>query len=202
MEIIYGDQGDETWQKHRLASIGGTAINLIAPGGKGYTKLLYEFVGEYLTKVKAESFKFQHADRGLDNETATWDAYTFLTGREVEHVSLIKSDSPHKHYSADALIGEPGIGEGKTRIPSIFVQALTIGYFPIATKRQCQWGLSVCEREWVDYVQFCPEMQNAGENGLIIQRVYRDEKMIKELNEVADKFIDEMKAMVKQIRKA
>jgi len=37
-------------------------------------------------------------------------------------------------------------------------------------------------------------------NGLIIQRVQRDEKMIKELNEAADKFIEEMWEMIEKVR--
>lgn len=199
-EIIHGEQGTTEWSNARCASIGGTAINDIAPGGKGYKKLLYEFAGEMITGIKASSFKFQHADRGLENENETWNLYSFLTGNPVEHVSMVKSDQPHKHYSADALIGGSGIGEGKTRIPSIFVQATIDGYFPIATRRQCQWGLSICEREWVDYCQFCPEIHNAGFNGLLIHRVTRDEKMIKELHEVADKFIEEMLGIVDTIK--
>lgn len=199
MEIIYGDQCTPEWDTNRLCSIGGTAINLIAPGGMGYTKTLYEFAGEMITGVKAESFKFRHAARGLENESATWAAYTFETGNQVEHVSLIKG-TPNKHCSPDALIGKDGIGEGKTRIPSIFIEASAVGYYPIATRRQIQWGLFISEREWCDYVQYCPEMMNAGATGLLIKRVGRDEKMIKELDDAAEKFIGDLYDLVERLK--
>lgn len=192
MEIITDcEQGSDLWFQYRLASIGGTAINLIAPQGKGYKKTLYEFVGELLTGVKAESFKFQHADRGHEFEPIARSMYEMIADVEVEQVALIKADR-HRHESPDGLVGSEGKIEIKTRIPSIFIEADEIDYFPIADKRQIQWGLFISERIWCDRIQYCPEMAQAGKKCILIDRITRDHKMISELKHVADKFIKEM----------
>jgi len=201
MKIIHGDQGTDEWRTLRLGSIGGTAIGRIAPKGAGYKKMLYEFAGEILTGTPADNYKFQHAERGLENEDATWSTYTFLTGVEIERVALVVSDLPRRHYSPDALIGTDGIGEGKTRIPSIYAEAVDVGYYPIDTRRQIQWGLSICEKQWCDYLQYCPEMAAAGHNGLLVQRVRRDEKMIRELNDIAEIFLEDLEKLIAKLKR-
>lgn len=204
MQIINCDQNSPEWFEHRLASIGGSSIGSVVAGGQGKMRkgLLYRFASELLTGVKAETFKFQHADRGHEYEAETWSCYTFETGLAIEHVGLVKADIPFMHYSPDALIEKNGIGEGKVRIPSVFVEAMVDGYFPTDVRRQIQWGLYICEREWCDYVQFCPEMGDAGVNPILINRIYRDEKEITFLKEGADKFITEMTNLVERLRSA
>lgn len=194
MEIITEcEQGSDLWFQYRLASIGGTAINLIAPEGKGYKKTLYEFVGEHLTGIKAESFKFQHADRGHEFEPVARSMYEFIRGVDVEQVALIKADNC-RHVSPDGLVDKDGLIEIKTRIPSIFIEADKEGCFPIADKRQIQWSLHISERKWCDRIQYCPEMLLANKKCILIDRITRDERMISELKDVSDKFI---KAMLK-----
>ena len=207
-EYLYHlEQNTDAWLCERIASIGGTAIDKIAPGGKPRKDLLYQFAGAYITKVPPENFKFQHADRGHQFEPETRDAYSIITGNEVKQVGLVRS-GPHKHYSADGLIGDDGILEIKVRIQSVFIMAAIEGYAPIGLRRQVQWGLWVCDREWADYIQYCPEL---ADNGIppIIQRIYRDEKPKskreqhvtgKDLDEAAEKFISEMLAIVEKIR--
>jgi len=192
MEIITEcEQNSDMWFQHRLASIGGTAINLIAPQGKGYKKTLYEFAGEHVTGIKAESFKFQHADRGHEFEPVARDMYEFIKGVDVDQVALIKTDN-HRHVSPDGLVNSDGLIEIKTRIPSIFIEADEEGYFPIADKRQIQWSLHISERKWCDRIQYCPEMASAGKKCILIDRITRDNKMIAELKVISDKFIKEM----------
>ena len=158
----------------------------------GYKKTLYELTGELITGVKAESFKFQHADRGHEFEDKARKLYEFIEGVDVEQIALIKGDKPHTHVSTDSIIGKDGILEIKTRIPSIWLELAEGGLEPIADRRQRQWGLSVGKRIWVDSVNYCPEIALAGSGGILIKRVKRDEKMIAELEAAADRFIKDM----------
>jgi hypothetical protein len=207
-EIIYGEQGTPEWFLSRLCSIGGSAIGKIAPSKKGRKDLLYEFVGELMTGVPAQSFKFQHADRGLKYESAARDYYSLLNNVEVEQVSLVRSHK-HKHYSADGLVGFEGMIEIKTRIPAVFVRK-HFETMDISLRRQVQWGLWVCDREWCDCINYCPEMADQG-IAPMIQRIYRDEKPLnkkiehvtgKDLNEKADEFIADMYTMVERLKSA
>lgn len=200
MEIITEClQNSPEWMKLRVASIGGSTIGKLAPKGKQYANELYRFAGELMTGVKAESPSFKFADRGHEQEPIARDYYSFINECEVWQPALVKGE-PHKHYSPDGLVGDDGIIEIKTRIPSIFVEASDKGYFPIDVRRQIQWGLHICERWWCDYIQFCGEMAEAGENPMLVLRCYRDEKIIKELDETANQFIEEVYEIVERIR--
>ena len=191
-EIIYGEQGTEDWKQLRIASIGGTAINRIAPMKDGYKKALYEFVGEMVSGVKADNFKFRHADRGILFEPKARSLYEFIVGVDVEQVSMIKGDKPHQHYSPDGLIGEDGLLEIKVRIPSVWIELAEGGLEPIADRRQRQWGLHICQKQRIISVNYCPEIALSGNGGILIKRVERDEKMIAELEAAADRFIKDM----------
>lgn len=193
------EQGSEQWFKYRIASIGGTAIGKIAPNGKQRNDLLRVFVGEFLTGVPADNITFKYADRGTNNEGDARSEYGLSHHIDVEQVAIVRQ-SRHKHTSPDGLVGTDGMIEIKTRIPSIFVSAIEDGNFPINTKRQIQWGLYICEREWCDYIQFCPEFNEVGLNPLIVERVGRDEKMIKDLRSSADVFISDMLKLADKIK--
>jgi len=195
MEIIKDiEQNSEEWFQLRLGSIGGSSIaKAVAKGqGKSRKDLLYKLAGEILTGVPAPSFKFQHADRGHEHEDDARGAYEFNHGVVVEQVSMIKNGH-RKHCSPDGLVGDDGMVEIKTRIPSVFIEAMESGKIPTSDKRQMQWSLSRSERRYCDYVQYCPEMKK---NKLLVIRIARDEKLIKELEEGADSFLHDLDSLV------
>ena len=199
-EIIYGEQRDERWHKLRLASVGSTAINEIAPGKTGYENRLYKFAGEYLTGVRFEKKKFQYADRGHEFETAAREMYELVNGVEVELIALIKGDTPHTHTSTDGLMGDKGILEVKVRIPSEFIKLDNGKTPPIADMRQCYWDLYISGRDYVDYVNYCPELVKAERGGYLEQRIGRDVKKIAELKVISDRFIKEMLALASKYK--
>jgi len=197
-EIIRScDQNSDEWFSLRLASIGGTAINYIAPKGKGYKDTLYKLAGEMLTGVKTPSNTFRDADRGHEYEPYARQLYEIQTGSDVEQVALIKG-RPHNHISPDGLIGKDTLLEIKVRYPHTWLPIAEGGLEPIADRRQRQWGLYVSERAWYNSVNYCPELADAGKESMIISRIGRDEKMIRELKTIAGVFIVEMMAMVKK----
>jgi hypothetical protein len=208
IEYIDMEQGSDGWFNARLNSIGGTAIGKIAPGGKGRQDLLYDFVGELRTGVPAASFKFQHADRGHEFEPAARKYYAKENFIEIKEVGLVRCHK-HKHYSPDGLVGENGMIEIKVRTPAVFIRK-HFETMDISLRRQVQWGLWVCDREWCDCIDYCPEDVDQG-NAPLIRRVYRDEKPInkkiehvtgKDLNEKADEFIADMYTMVERLKSA
>jgi hypothetical protein len=201
MKIIKNiEQGTDEWFKLRLGSIGGSSIGKVCTGGKGATrtKILHEKIGEILSGKPAVGYKFPHADRGVENEPHARTLYSFMRDVEVEEIAMIK-EGKHRHYSADGLVGENGLVEIKTRIPSIYVEAVLRKTMPTSDKRQMQWGLFISQREWVDYIQYCPEIED---NPILIQRIERDEKLIEELDTKATIFISEMVAAVDKIKAA
>ena len=105
--------------------------------------------------------------------------------------------SNHKHYSPDGLVNHDGMIEIKSVIPSVHVETILSDNVPAAYRKQIQWGLHICERKWCDFVSYSPLITD---KPIWIKRVYRDEKLIKELDEGADKFIEEMLELVEKIK--
>ena len=193
------EQGSDKWLKLRCASIGGTSICKIAPNGKQRNDLLRVFVGEFLTGKPAENKGFQFAERGIEHEDGARQDYALTHGVEVEQVAMVRLDE-HKHTSPDGLVGDDGMIEIKTRIPSVFVTAIIDGNKPINVVRQIQWGLYICDRQWCEYLQWCPEFAEVGLNPMIIERIERDEAMIRDLRSSAEVFIADMLKMAKRIK--
>jgi len=202
MEIIRGiDQNTDEWMSLRLASVGSTAINKIAPQADAYKNLVYTFAGEYLSKTKAESTSFRYASRGHEFEPIAREEYKIIKDVDVELITMVKGDKPHQHTSTDGIIGTDGILEVKTRTPAEWLKLAEGKMHPIADRRQYWWDLYIChDRKWVDYCNYCPELHQAGRDYILIDRITRDYKMISELKHVADKFINEMLALANKYR--
>ena len=73
-------------------------------------------------------------------------------------------------YSPDALVGDEGLIEAKSRRQKYQVQTIIKGV-PDEHVLQLQTGLLVTEREWIDYVSYCGGMP------MTVFRVERDEEV-------------------------
>ena len=190
MQIFKMQQGDDDWFAERIGSIGGSSIASVVAKGEGKTRknLMYRLAGEILSDVKYEGYKNEHMDRGIEQESEARIRYELVTGNEVVQVGLIKL-TDHKHESPDGLVGNDGKIEIKCVIPSVQVETIISDRVPAAYRKQIQWGLFICERQWCDFISYSPLVTS---RPMWVRRVDRDEKLIKELDEGADKFIKEM----------
>ena len=77
---------------------------------------------------------------------------------------------------------------------------------PPEHNKQMQWGLHITQREWCDFIHACWIYEDENivarypDIPIWVKRVYRDEKLIKELDEGADKFIEEMFMIIQKIK--
>lgn len=197
---IYDDvkQLSDRWMELRLGSIGGSSIaSAVAKGeGKVRNNLMYRLAGEILSGQKYESYSNAHMERGIEEEPEARDMYEFQSGDEITQIGLVRH-SEHKHYSPDALINPDGLAEIKSVIPSVHIETILKNKVPAAYRKQIQWGLYICERRWCKFISYSPLIVD---RPLFVIHVERDEKLIKELDEGADKFIAEMLEIVEKIR--
>jgi len=200
-------QGDERWFRLRLASIGSSGISKAVAKGAGKVRTAYLFKKAYelLTGNIPESYSNEAMQLGTDSEPLSRDLYSFEKDVEVEQVAIIK-EGPHKHASVDGCVGENGIIEIKNTNGPNYIEIISKGKVPTEHLNQINWELFISQREWCDYIQAHWIRRNgeivAGypEKPIWIKRVERDEKLIKELNEGADKFIAEMLEIVERIK--
>ena len=202
MQIIRGvEQGSPEWHDLRRGSVGGSSVNAVLAKGQGKSRktLLYKLAGEILTGQIADEYQSPHYQRGHDVEKKARLYYEITTGREVEQVTLIKSDINGWHHSPDGIMKAEKRGlEIKSRLPHIYIELLETEKIPLADMRQCQNFLAITEWEEIDYCVYCyPDMPS---RPAWIKTIYRDEKMIREIKVEVRLFLEELNAKAERLR--
>lgn len=198
IQIFNFDQGTEEWHLARAgiptASMFATVMASGRGGGESKTRAKYmrQLAGEVITGRPMESYSNAHMDRGHEMEPEARELYAFATDTAPEQVGFIRNDQ--KGCSPDSLIGANGMLEIKSKLPDLVIECWERGDFPPEHKAQCQGGLWVAEREWIDIVVYWPAMP------VFIKRAYRDEPYIAEMSKAIDQFNDELAAMVERVR--
>jgi hypothetical protein len=139
-----------------------------------------------------ESFTNGHMERGKIMEEEARDLYCLLADAEAQRVGFIRSDD--RGCSPDSLIGEKGMLEIKTKLPHLLIEILLKDEFPPEHKAQCQGGLWVAEREWIDIGIYWPKLP------LFVKRAYRDDGYIATLAGAVAQFNEELAAMIERVR--
>jgi len=193
------------WMAARIGSIGGSSISSVVAGGQGKMRknLMYRLAGEILSGQKYEGYSNSHMERGVEQEDQARAEYEFMTGIKVQQIGLIK-ESEHKHCSPDGItMPDPsngfeilGIQEIKCVIPSVHVETIIMDRIPPEYVKQCQWNMFICQADWCDFISYSPLIES---KPIWIKRMNRDKKLISELNEGADKFIQELLELVEKV---
>jgi len=198
MQIIRCEQGTAEWLQARAGIPTASEFSTVMAKGKGSAEsktrrtYMLKLAGEVLTGLPMESYSNHHMERGKEMEAEARDLYSFLADVDPEQVGFIRNG--FKGCSPDALVGDAGMVEIKTKLPHLQIDVLLSGDLPPEHKAQCQGALWVAEREWIDFVSYWPKLP------LFVTRVTRDEEYIKQLSAAVDQFNEELAAMVERIR--
>lgn len=164
-------------------------------GGASVTRRTYmlKLAGEILTQEPMDSYSNAHMERGKAMEAKARSLYAFMTDAELQTAGFITNGQ--MGYSPDALVDPVGLAEFKTKLPHLLIELLLKDQFPPEHKAQCQGGLLVSEREWIDITVYWPKLDP------FIKRAYRDEPYIRTLDQAVKQFNDELNDMVEQLRR-
>lgn len=198
IEIIDCPQNTPEWLEARrglpTASNFATVLASGKGGGESLTRKKYmrELAGEIITGAVAESYSNGHMERGHVMEAEAREMYAFAHDAEIQLVGFIKNG--RKGCSPDSLVGADGMAEIKSKLPHLLIDVLERDRLPPEHVAQCQGGLWVAEREWIDFIAYWPKLP------LFVKRVYRDEDYIAKLAEEVDRFNAELDALVEKVR--
>ena len=198
LEIITCEQGSPEWARSRLGIPTASEFAAILTKGRGgaesKTRLsyLYKLAGERLTGEPMETVSSFHMERGKLMEDEARSVYGFVTGTACKRIGFLRRG--RAGASPDALIGDDGLLEIKTKLPHLMVETILRGEFPPEHKAQCQGQLWIAQREWIDIAVYWPGMP------IFITRAHRDEAYISELADAVEAFNVELDLTVERIR--
>ncbi len=184
MQIVRGiEQGTPEWKALRMGTLTASTIGCLLVNGKHSSglgaeafTLMNQLIGERICGEPDDSFKGNsQTDRGHAWEDTAGDLYEAQTGLTREKVAIILNHGCG--YSPDSLVGDDGLTEIKTKVPKILIEVILDGEVPKEHVAQCQAGLWISEREWIDFIAYWKGMP------LFIKRMYRNEALIKKMAE-------------------
>ena len=191
LEILNMDQGSDLWHSARCGIITASEFDsVMAKGLKGApskTRKTYmrKKVGEQMTKRIDGGFKGnEHTERGHLMEPDARNLWAFTTGLDFEQVGFIRRGPVG--CSPDALVGDDGLLEIKTKLPHLQLEVLDNDEVPSEHIAQIQGQMWVSGRQWCDFVSYWPDLP------IFINRVYRDDEYIARLSVEVEAFIVEM----------
>lgn len=183
-------QGTPEWLALRLGIATASELDCLLVSGKGEAGFgvaaftyMDQLIGERITEEAAEiPFQTKATIRGHEQELVARNLYE---GREEVSATQVGIILNHGiGYSPDGLVGDNGLIEIKTKLPKFQVGVILADEVPKEHIPQCQGGLWVSEREWIDFISYWPGMP------LFVKRMYRDEVMIRKIAERVKTFYE------------
>ncbi len=189
--IHHIEQNTDEWFDMRRGKITASNFGIImANYGKAFGNPAIQYAQriaiESKTNVNIETFKNEWMERGVELEADARELYQDLTFTEVYPGGF--SEIGRFGASSDGQV-EKGLIEIKSVKYNTHFERLVKGGFDTAYQWQIRGQMWLYDRDWCDFVSYCPDFPHNKE--LYIYRVERDQeeekRMIERLNEFADK---------------
>lgn len=193
------EQRSPEWYAARLGKLTASRIaEALATTKTGWgasrANVRADLIVERLTGSPADNYVNAAMQWGIDQEPAARAAYEFFRDCDVELVAFV--DHPRiamSGCSPDGYIGKDGLVEFKCPLTAQHIDALLGEPIPDKYRKQMQWQMACAGRKWCDYASFDPRMPATMQ--LHVQRVVRDDKLIKKLEDEAELFLREVETI-------
>jgi hypothetical protein len=192
LQVFDCEQGTPEWFAARLGIPTASNFAAVMAKGEGKTRRSYllRLAGEAITGECAESFSTVHTERGHAMEAEARDLYAFAKDVEPKLVGFMRRG--RAGASPDALVGDKGMLEIKTKLPHLQLDVLDRAKMPSEHVAQVQGQLWISGNEWCDFVSYWPKLP------LFCIRVERDEKYIATLSQAVADFVGELDVYIER----
>lgn len=194
------EQGTPEWHALRCGKVTASRIADVCAKtktgwGASRENYMAELIAERLTGQQAEGFQSAAMKWGSQTEQQARDAYEFYRGATIEKIAFV--DHPRiamSGASPDGLVGDDGHVEIKCPNTATHIETLLSGRIERRYVFQMQWQMACTGRKWNDFISFDPRMPE--DMRLWVDRVYRADEIISELEEIVSQFLAETAAKV------
>jgi putative phage-type endonuclease len=199
-DAINLEQGTDEWKLARLGYVSASNLDAVMARGKSgeaITRKKYKvrLAAERLTGEITESYSNSAMEWGVVNEEKAAMAYEVSKDTLLDRTGFWKHPTiPWLGCSPDRLVyGNNGV-EIKCPDSSTHVDYWLNKQVPAEYVKQVQGQIWVMGWEWCDFVSYDPRMPE--KNRLLVVRAYRDETLIKQMEEEVKKFLEEVEQLI------
>lgn len=196
-------QGSDAWKQLRLGKVTASRMaDLMAKTKTGWgqsrANYLADLVTERLTGQPTEGYTNAAMAWGTEQEPHARSLYSLTYDVDVQTIGIVQ----HKEISdflasPDGLVCE-GLIEIKSPQSNTHIEYLLEQKVPQKYVLQMQSQMACTGRPWCDFVSFDPRMPS--EMQLFVKRIERDDKLIKEIEDLVKTFITELDETVLRLR--
>lgn len=164
LQIHDVEQGSDEWLELRRGMLTASVIGqFITPktvkvAANDKTRAMqYQLVSERITGVVEDRYVSREMEAGHFIEPIARAHYSEHYARVVEMGFMVREEATYKlGYSPDGVIEDSGLIEIKLHLPKLHVAIILADEIPAEHMAQCQAGLFVSGREWIDYISYSP----------------------------------------------
>lgn len=201
MTITYHDdltQGSDEWLQSRLGLLTASEMKfIITPGKLQYASNdksrshLYEIAAQRISQYVEPSYIGDDMLRGMEEELDAKQMYAKHYAK-TKDCGFITNDACGftLGYSPDALVGSDGLIECKSRRQKFQIETIINGEVPPEYMIQCQTGLLVSERAWLDFISY------SGGLPMFVMRVHPDIVMQAAIISAATAFHEQLHELI------
>lgn len=197
-------QGSDEWLAARLGILTASEMKkILTPTLKAAKNAdqrahLYELAAQRITAYVEPQFVSDDMMRGHEDEMEACMIYAEKCA-PLTNCGFVTNDrwGFTLGYSPDGLVGDDGLVECKSRRQKYQVQTLVqhvvndgCDTIPAEYVLQCQTGLLVSERKWLDFISY------SGGLPMFVNRVWPDDKMRAAIIEAAEEFEHEIAKVI------
>lgn len=199
------EQNSEDWFDLRIKKATSSQFpKIMANEGKAFGNPAIEYAQRIALEIvtgekdESEQYKSSYFDMGHEYEPIALKRYEIETFNKVNNGGFFYTKDERFGDSPDGLVGEKGCVEIKSVIPNTQWKRIKKGGIDMAYKWQIHGHIFIGEKDWCDFVSFCPWMPYSKQ--IHIVRVYRDEDMIDRLQKRLNDFWVEVENNVKLLK--
>lgn len=186
------EQNTEAWDLLRVGKITSSSLSkVMANYGKAFGEPAKKYateiaLGQITGQVASGNYTNAHMERGHAEEGLARAEY------EERYFSAVSNggfyDLGDIGCSPDGLVGDDGMVEIKSAIPSIHYARIAKQSFDTAYKWQLVGNLYLSERDWIDFISYCADYPEG--KRIYVYRCWVDDfkKEFKQVEERLDEF--------------
>lgn len=181
MRVIDFPQGSAEWRAARAGRVTASRVADVLSRAKdrkseGSTRANYkaQIIAEILSgEPQEDAYTNEWMMNGIENEPMARGAYEIQTSALVDTVGFVVHPRLERSgCSPDAIVGDKGMAQFKAPKPAVHIGYALAGVVPSKYVPQMLWEMECCEREWSDFVSYCPAFP--APINLFVRRLPRD----------------------------